>query len=401
VTASLTVATANAQTVSQRGFVDADGQAFPQTTPNDDHQVVGDVLVRQELFLRPVSWFQFDAGVDLRANSHEQVEDTWRLDWKDRGVLRPRLALRRLSATLVAGGFTLDVGKQLIRWGRADVIYPTDRFAPRDYLNVFDAELLAVTGGRASFQVGSETFEGVWLPRATPSRLPLFDQRWTIVPQSDPDLVVVDGGSQIPSASQYGVRWRHTGGQLETGVSFFDGLNHQPDIEVEFLSPSAVALTRIYPAIRMYGVDVAVPTSFVTWKLEGAYVTSPTTETEEYVLYVIEIERQVGEWLLDVGYAGDVTTREHARPQFNPDRGMARSVIGRAAYTVDPRRTLVFEGAVRQEGEGFFARAEYSQALGQFWRLTLGGVVIGGEETDFLGQYDKNSHVSVTLRFSY
>ena len=42
------------------------------------------------------------------------------------------------GATVAAGGFTLDVGKQFIRWGRADVLNPTDRFAPRDFLNVID-----------------------------------------------------------------------------------------------------------------------------------------------------------------------------------------------------------------------------------------------------------------------
>ena len=57
----------------------------------------------------------------------------WRLDWDDRSLLRPRFAVRRLAATVTAKGFTLDVGKQFIRWARADVLNPIDRFAPRDY----------------------------------------------------------------------------------------------------------------------------------------------------------------------------------------------------------------------------------------------------------------------------
>ena len=59
------------------------------------------------------------------------------------------LSLRRLTATFTHGPLTVDVGKQFIRWGKADIINPTDRFAPRDFLNVVDTEFLAVTGVRA------------------------------------------------------------------------------------------------------------------------------------------------------------------------------------------------------------------------------------------------------------
>jgi hypothetical protein len=35
------------------------------------------------------------------------------------------------------------------------------------------------------------------------------------------------------------------------------------------------------------------------------------------------------------------------------------------------------------------------------WRLTLSGVGLGGDADDFLGQYRRNSHGSITLRFSF
>ena len=97
--------------------------------------------------------------------------------------------MRRLSATLSRGGFTLDVGKQFIRWGKADILNPTDRFAPRDFLNVVDSEFLAVTGVRASVESHGETVDAVWLPRLTPSRIPLLDQRWSAVPLVPPAVL--------------------------------------------------------------------------------------------------------------------------------------------------------------------------------------------------------------------
>lgn len=393
---------AGAQTVSQRGFIDGRGILYPQAAPNDPTRAIGDVLFREEVFLKPSGWIQFAAGLDLRANSHDQVEDKWRLDFTDRGILRPRAAVRRLSATITAHRFTLDVGKQFIRWGRADVLNPTDRFAPRDYLNVIDSDFLPVTGVRPSVQVGKETFEAVWVPQLTPSRLPLFNQRWAVAPTGLPALAVEDAGSSIPSRSEFGVRWKHVGDRLEAAASYFDGYNHLPNIEaLVSSSPGAIELTRVYPSLRGYGGDIALPLPRLTIKGEGEYFTSPSSTNEEYVLYVIELERQTGEWVLDGGYAGEVVTEAHPTLSFAPDRGIAKSFLGRAAYTVDPRRTVVIEGAVRQSGDGFYVKGEFSEAFGQHWRLTLTGVGIAGQDDDFLGQYHHNSHGSVGLRFSF
>lgn len=390
-----------AQTISQRGFVEGRAFGFPQIAPNDTTRAIGDVLVREEVFVKPAGWIQFAAGLDLRENSHDQVEDDWRLDFRDRGARRPRAAVRRLTATVTAGGFALDVGKQFIRWARADILNPTDRFAPRDFLNVIDTDFLPVLGARASVQIGSETFEAVWVPRLTPSRMPLVGQRWAVLSPGAPGISIQDRGSDIPRGSQEGVRWSHAGA-FEASLSYFDGFNHLPNIEARMLPSSlTVGVTRVYPALRTYGGDVAVPTGWFTLKGEAAYFTSPSSTNEEYVLYVVEIERQTGEWLLNGGYAGEVVTSSLSSFPFAPDRGVARSIIGRASYTVDPRRSVAIEGAVRQTADGFYVKGEYSQAWGQHWRMTATGVGIAGDANDFLGQFHRNSHGSIALRFSF
>ena len=139
-----------AQTFSQRGFVEGRGWSYPQDAPNDPVNGVADLLVREDLFIKPATWIQFAAGADVRANSHNQVDRTWPVDFDffDRGRLRPALTVRRLSATLSRGPLTVDVGKQFIRWGKTDIVTPTDWFAPRDFLNVIDNEFLPVSAAR-------------------------------------------------------------------------------------------------------------------------------------------------------------------------------------------------------------------------------------------------------------
>lgn len=204
-------------------------------------------------------------------------------------------------------------------------------------------------------------------------------------------------------AAWNGGRWRHIGSRFEAGLSYFDGFNHLPGIDVTPLDDSgtAFALTRVFPRIRTYGADMAIPTRWLTLKAEAAYFVSPHSAFAEYGLYVGEIERQIGEWLLTAGYAGEVVTSAGRPLAFDPERSLARSFIGRASYTVDPRRSITIEGVARQSGDGYYLKAEYSQALGDFWRVTLTQVMLSGDEDDFLGQFTRNSHLSGALRLSF
>jgi hypothetical protein len=393
---------ASAQVVAQRGFVDAGLVFFPQETPNDSTQVVGDLIAQEELFFKPAAWIQFAAGFAARANSHDQVEHSWRLEIRDRGTLRPALSARRLSATVTHGPLTVDIGKQFIRWGKADIVTPTDRFAPQDFVNVIDTEFLAVTAARASLQWRNESFEGVWVPLFTPSRTPLLNQRWTVVPPGAEGISLFDASGPLPKGSQMGVRWGHLARRYEFSLSYFDGFNHLPNISITpGPSPFVVGIAKTYPELKSYGFDFAVPTGWLTLKAEAAYATSTTPNSDNYVLYVVQLERQTGEWMFVGGYAGEVVTEQRALLTFAPDRGLTRSIVGRAAYTIDANRSAAVETAVRQNGHGAYVKGEYSQARGQHWRATATGALIRGQENDFLGQYRLNSHVTFSIRYSF
>ena len=201
--------------------------------------------------------------------------------------------------------------------------------------------------------------------------------------------------------------------------AFFNGFNTLPNIGVlttfngepaelagkpgsaGSAGSASIVVNRTYPAIRTYGGDVAVPTKWFTIKSEAAYFTSSTPLTDEYVLYVLQIERQTGEWVIVAGYAGEAITAHRSALSFAPDRGMTRSIVARASYTIDPVRSLAFETAVRQNGDGLYGKIEYSQTSGRHWRATVTGVGIGGHSDDFLGQYHRNSHAAVALRYSF
>lgn len=390
------------QQFEQRGFIENRTVAYPQTAPNDSAHVVDEMLLREEASYKFTPWFTLSGAFDARTDSHRQTARDGVVDADDRSILRPALSLRRLSATVHKGKVTAEIGRQFIRWGKTDILNPTDRFAPKDYLSsVVDSDFLGVTAARFTVESGGNTVDLVWQPWFTPSRTPLLNQRWTALPAEAAGLPLRDAGAVYPGGSQYGARWNHVGSGYEYSLCFFDGRQNLPSFDAIFTPPDfSIQFTRTYPQLRLYGGDAAVPLPWLTIKGEAAYFTSSTPGAEEYALYVIQLERQVKEWSLVAGYAGSAVTRDVASPlQFAPDRGFAKSFVGRAGFTIDANRSLAMETAVRADGS--FVRFEYSQLYGQHWRATGGVAWIRGDMTDFLGEYRRNSYASLAIRYSF
>ncbi len=396
--ATLTLA---GQDFTQRGFLEWRLLAYPQAAPNDRGRAVAAALLRYEASYKLSPAWRLAGGVDARTDTHHEVERRWAFGWQDRERQRPAFSLRRLSVTYSRPNVTLEAGKQFIRWGKADILNPTDRFAPRDFLAVVDNDFLAVTAARLALGAHAHSLELVWAPRFTPSRIPLINQRWAPLPAT---VEIRELQPRLPPGPQFGARWNHVGAGLEYSLSFYEGYHHLPLFETRLLSlqPAVVVeAQRFYPRLRMYGADAALPLKWMTLKGEAAWLSSGDQRADQYALYVLQLERQTGEWTLVGGYAGQKSGRAGAAVGFAPDRGLARAFLGRAAYTLDANRSLAVEAAVRQNGRGLWVKLEYSQSLGAHWRATATFTLIRGSAEDFLGQYRRNSHGGLTLRYSF
>ncbi len=393
---------AHAQEFSQTGFIEMSGNIYPEIVPNDSSRATGETVVRYQPKWQLRPWFTLTASFEGRVDSHRQDARTLHVDWQDRSLERPALSVRELSAKFKRDNLTLTVGKQFIRWGEADYLNPTDRFAPKDLLNIVDQDVLAVTAARLSYTRGENTFNLVWQPLFTPGRIPLINQRWTFLPEAFGQFHVTDQGSIFPGRSSFGARWSHAAAGYEYSLSYYDGFNYLSELSGRINSiTSQVAFSRVFPALRLYGGDLAIPLSSFTLKSEAAYYTSPAKQQDEYVLYVAQMERQIRELRLGVGYAGELVTAHGKALEFPGERGFARAVIVHARYTLDSNRALTLDAFVRQNGRSSLIRPGYSQSFGDHWRATIGFAWLRGEQNDFLGQYHRNSFGIAELRYSF
>ena len=396
----LVPAAAPAQTFTHRGTAEALILAYPQPGVTDRTQLIADSLFRWEPAIRRGAW-RFDVGVDARMDTHSMTDRSGAISYWDRTTRRPAIAVSRLSTSWARGPLTVEVGKQYVRWGKTDILIPTDRFAPRDYVIVIDPQLLGITAGRMTLGNASNALDLVVSPRLTPSRAPLLDQRWVVAPPGVGSTPLSDAGAEYPVGTQFGIRWNHVG-RLEYSLSLYRGFHHLPWFEGTPAGPPLrIDARRRYSQLTTVGGDVVVPLAAFVLKAEAAWFRSETPGAGEYLLYVVQAERQSGEWLLLAGYAGEYERKETTLVRFAPDRGMARAFIGRASLTIDANRSLALEGVVRQNGEGFYGRAEYSHGLGGHWRAIVNTTAFGGSDDDFLGRYRRNSFARFALRFSF
>lgn len=394
--------TLTAQTLVQRGFIETRATGYAETAANDSGRAVGEALLRYEATWRPKPWLKLTAGIDARFDSHRQFDRSPNVDVQDRKALRPALSLRRASMTVHKGNVTLEAGRQFVRWGKTDILTPTDRFAPKDFLSVATTDWISIPAARVTYDNGTDSIDLVWQVRFTPSRTPLLNQRWTIIPPQASGFTIEDAGARYPGGPQEGIRWNHNAKGYEYALTFYQGFNHLPLLDATFKFPSTIDVSRYYPDLRQYGAATAIPFRWFTLKAEAAYYQTSNTKMDEFVLYVIQVERTVKEFVFVGGYGGEVVQRDSKNPLlFSPDRGLAKAFLGRASYNWDANTTLAFDAAVRQNGAGSLVHFEYSRAIGQHWRATAGVSWIRGDPSDFLGQYHRNSSGAVALRYSF
>ena len=97
------------------------------------------------------------------------------------------------------------------------MLIPTDRFAPRDFVNVVDDDFLGVTAARLTYGTQADSIDLIFAPRLTPSRVPLLNQRWAVLP---PGIPVHEQAPDFPGGPQFGARWNHIGAAAEYSLFF-------------------------------------------------------------------------------------------------------------------------------------------------------------------------------------
>ncbi len=329
----------------------------------------------------------------------------------------------------------LHVGRQMIVWGRADEINPTDVITPKNFL-------LLMPEGQPGYRFGANAVKldaflpwslratGVWVPFFTPSVIPLAIPRGVHLEERLPATSLRDGSA--------GVKLDRTGGKVDGSLSYFYGFNLLPEVRVDearqdpLTGALAARVALTHARQHMVGVDAATAHGRFGYRAEIAYVHTGNPagrrfdEVTPYLFYVLGIERSFFENLsVIVQYVGrwvpERVDPARALADADPVRGRARFLAARETFVINQQLDSVQNGwSLRLdkkywndtldcellslhylERNDFYLRPKISYEITDAWRGTVGGEIFGGPRHSFFGRVRKNTGAFVELAYSF
>jgi hypothetical protein len=216
--------------------------------------------------------------------------------------------LREAWGAVSPGLFDIKLGRQIIAWGRADGINPTNNITPKDetvFSGEFDDtrlgnELLSVTA-----KIGSAGIQGIWIPYFRPDVLPLagaeIPSGITIENAVYPDSRLDNGG--------FAFRLEFILPSVDGSLSYFNGYPTLPGFDYS-LSQTGLAL--IPCAYRMHAAGADFSTNIGPFGLRGeAALKYPFDDHEKHVYvpnpfahYVLGLDRTFDNWNMLMQYSG-------------------------------------------------------------------------------------------------
>jgi hypothetical protein len=163
------------------------------------------------------------------------------------------------------GDFDFKVGRQIIVWGRADKINPTDVWSVRNYRLLAtddDDQRLGLLAMQAVWNTGSYHARMIWQPEWRTPVLPL--------PPLPEGTSLVDFVASN-KAGQVGWKLDHSGSGMDWSVSYAHCINRTPDLTLLAVRPQGTALGLAYNFADVVGADAAIPIGRYGLRGEVAY----------------------------------------------------------------------------------------------------------------------------------
>jgi len=243
-----------------------------------------------ELTLSSVFSQQFDAKAKARLSHPDLVGG------------RSEARFKFVEGYLNWHGAQLDlrIGKQIVAWGRADAVNPTDNLTPRDFtvlLPLEENQRLGTVALKLDWSLTPEyTLELFATPFFEPSKIPLPIPAGARTRERLPSRELSD--------TEVGIKLNHTGGAVDWSLSFYHGYSLLPEIRLADLAPAPGLLLDLrYPQIEVVGADVARSYGGYGLRGEAAFVVprdydgSRPTVIRPYLFYVLGVDRSFFESL--------------------------------------------------------------------------------------------------------
>jgi hypothetical protein len=316
----------------------------------------------------------------------------------------------------------LRLGKQIVAWGRADALNPTDVVTPRDYtvmLPFDEDQRTGIWGLRSDYYVDPDLSLTFFVsPDFAPSRLPLVN--------GPSHSFVFEEPQRPPYRGQFAARLNSSKGEMDWSVSAFRGYSLFPQAERSEQLPGGASRTLMrYPVITMLGADVAKNFGRFGFRFEGAYIHPENREQQEQIgmkpyLYLVggadrtflsnlNVNFQLfGRWMRHGPLWHEFTDpglRQAARINSLTFVQTHRQTFGYTMRVANTWRNDTLEAELfiqhyfRQGGT--YVQPMIRYAVNDAVKLTAGAQWYFGNAESLLGSMKKNRNLFLEMRYSF
>ncbi|MBI3773021.1 MAG: hypothetical protein HY272_10020 [Gammaproteobacteria bacterium] len=313
------------------------------------------------------------------------------------------------------GPLDVKLGRQMIAWGRADGLNPTDYLSPRDFtlLVTEDADMRY---GNESANVALETRTGLWsvfwFPQAASNTIPLATLPGVAYRIESP-----------PESSQWALKWEGSSENIDGSLSYFNGFDPTPDLLPGGLSAQGLDVVVRNQRAKVIGGDVSWVHEGVIWRAESAWLQTDSEGRLDFSHKKPQLWLVGGpEWSFGEGGTFGIQATVRHVYDFSDPESLASGVTQDVAL-----RQAALSGQTAQNQEGFTwriakrwlndsltlettgvavwpdrngtARVKLDYAINDDLRILLGTDHYFGPEYTYFGQLQRNRLIYLQLRY--
>ena len=345
--------------------------------------------------------------------------------------------------------FDFRVGNLILRWGKTDEISPVDNVNPQDMRELFALNLedrkLPLPMARARWHFSGYTLEGIFIPHFEPNRFNYFDTDWAYFRHLKGSIMSMDIPPQLkdyvknlsvkedkPNVSlknsEVGIRFLGTVRNFDFGLSAFYTRNRNPSIksfpvknlrltsfeEDEFIDQlSKLTLTNEdiiaeFKRQTIFGLEFETTVNSFGLRGEMAYFTDQSLITNA----LTSVEKPVLHWVLGMdksfnhGFYVNLQVSQRIIRDYDSSILFFKRVdtagflrLSKDFFRGKLKGRLDTYHSFSDDSTYFTPEIEY--AVNSNLSFILGLNLIDGRPDTFLGQYDDNDQVYLSVLYIY
>ncbi len=226
------------------------------------------------------------------------------------------LSINEAYVNLYAGDFDFRIGQQIVVWGKADGINPTNNITPMNMFSLTpeqddrrESNFLI----RTYYNLNPLRIEWIWIPAYKPSALP-----YHII--DFPNNISMSSEGNFPNNnlkhSSTAFRFNFMFPSIDMSLSYFNGFNPQPGISIHSVTESSALLKPDAYRMHVIGADFSSTTDNLFgvsgYGLRGEFAYRvPHKDYKEFIhiinpefFYVFGIDREFGNMTVLLQYMG-------------------------------------------------------------------------------------------------